>query len=429
MKYLLRPIAILAMAVLFTACKKEWNELGSQLIVSEDLELFSFDDQEIKISVVKEDSLRSLNSSKSYIGYINDPYFGITTASLYTEFRIPSTDVDFGASAQADSIVLSLDIAGYYGDTLSPLTINIREMLETIETTTTDSLDVETSVNIYSTDDFDVDPQLLNNPQQALQPIANSELNITQSNTNTFAQHFLDADSANYADNEAFQSFFSGLYITADQALDNGLLLELDLLNENSKLTLYYHNETADSLSYDFQINSSADRMTRWSHDYSSTQIESALNTEYVSQAYGYVQGSVGLRTYVELPDLNSLKDSNYVFHSAELIIPYISTEVDSIFYSPSKLGLAAVNSEGNLEPLREDEVFQGSAYFDGNRNETTETYTFNIARYIHKVVQEGYTNRLALYVPTSVSQPQRVIINNHAEDSTGLQLKLLVSH
>ena len=427
MKYLLRPIAILAMAVLFTACKKEWNELGSQLIVSEDLELFSFDDQEIKISVVKEDSLRSLNSSKSYIGYINDPYFGITTASLYTEFRIPSTDVDFGASAQADSIVLSLDIAGYYGDTLSPLTINIREMLETIETTTTDSLDVETSVNIYSTDDFDVDPQLLNNPQQALQPIANSELNITLSNT--FAQHFLDADSANYSDNEAFLSFFSGLYITADQALDNGLLLELDLLNENSKLTLYYHNETADSLSYDFQINSSADRMTRWSHDYSSTQIESALNTEYVSQAYGYVQGSVGLRTYVELPDLNSLKDSNYVFHSAELIIPYISTEVDSIFYSPSKLGLAAVNSEGNLEPLREDEVFQGSAYFDGNRNETTETYTFNIARYIHKVVQEGYTNRLALYVPTSVSQPQRVIINNHAEDSTGLQLKLLVSH
>ena len=222
MKYLLRPIATLAVAVLFTACKKEWNELGSQLVVSDDLELFSFDDQEIKISVVKEDSLRSLNSSTSYIGYLNDPYFGNTTASLYTEFRISSTDVDFGLSAQADSIVLSLDIAGYYGDTLSPLTINVREMLETIETTTTDSLDVETSVNIYSTDDFDVDPQLLNNPQQALQSIANSELNITLSNT--FAQHFLDADSANYADNEAFQSFFNGLYITADQGLENGLL-------------------------------------------------------------------------------------------------------------------------------------------------------------------------------------------------------------
>ncbi len=425
MKHILRPIATLAVAILFTSCKKEWNELGSQLVVSDDLELFSFDEQEIKISVVEEDSLRSLNSSTSYIGYLSDPYFGNTSASLYTEFRIPSTDVDFGVSAQADSIVLSLDIVGYYGDTLSPLTISVREMLETIESTTTDTLDVETVVNIYSSDDFDVDLQLLNNAQQELLPIASSKLNITLSNA--FAQQFLDADPANYADNEAFQSFFNGLYIAADQGLENGLLLELDLLNESSKLTLYYHNEISDSLSYDFQINSSADRMTRWSHDYSATEIESALNMEFVTQ--GYVQGGVGLRTYVELPDLNSLKDSNYVFHSAELIIPYISNELDSIFYGPSKLGLAAVNSDGNLEVLTEDQNIQGSTYFDGNRDETTETYTFNIARYIHKVVQEGYTNRLALYVPTSVSQPQRLIINNNAEVGTGLQLKLLVSH
>ena len=107
MKHILRPIATMAVAILFTACKKEWNELGSQLVVSDDLELFSFDEQEIKISVVKEDSLRSLNTSTSYIGYLNDPYFGNTSASLYTEFRIPSTDVNFGLSAQADSIVLS----------------------------------------------------------------------------------------------------------------------------------------------------------------------------------------------------------------------------------------------------------------------------------------------------------------------------------
>ena len=425
MKNILRPIATMAVAILFTACKKEWNELGSQLVVSDDLELFSFDEQEIKISVVKEDSLRSLNSNTSYIGYLNDPYFGNTSASLYTEFRIPSTDVNFGLSAQADSIVLSLDIAGYYGDTLSPLTISVREMLETIETTTTDTLDVETVVNIYSTDDFDVDPQILNNAQQEFLPIASSKLNISLSNT--FAQQFLDVDSTNFADNEAFQSFFNGLYIAVDQGLENGLLLELDLLSESSKLTLYYHNEFSESLSYDFQINTSADRMTRWSHDYSATEIESALNMEFVSQ--GYVQGGVGLRTYVELPDLNILKDSNYVFHSAELIIPYISNELDSIFYGPSKLGLAAVNSDGNLEVLTEDQNIQGSTYFDGNRDETTQTYTFNIARYIHKVVQEGYTNRLAIYVPTSVSQPQRLIINNNAQDGAVLRLKLLVSN
>jgi hypothetical protein len=425
MKYTLRSIAILAVVVLFTACKKEWNELGSQLVVSDDLEVFSFDDQEIKISTVREDSLSTLNRPTSFIGSIQDPYFGNTTASLYTEFRIPSTDVDFGSSAQADSIVLYLDIASYYGDTLSPLSISVREMLETIETTTTDGLDVESSVNIYSTDDFDFDPQLLNEPQQTLQSIVNSELKVKLSNT--FAQHLLDADTANYTDNDAFQSLFNGLYVSADQGPGSGLLLELDLLAENSKLTIYYHNETTDSLSYDFQINSSTDRMTRWAHDYSATEIETALDMEYVSQSY--VQGSVGLRTYIELPNLKNLKDSNYVFHSAELTIPYISTEADSIFLSPEKLGLAAVNSDGNLEILTEDQNILGSGYFDGNKNESAQTYTFNIARYIHKVVQEGYSNRLALYVPISVSQPERVIINNHSVDSLGLRLNLLVSH
>ena len=97
MKHLRRTTAILAVAIFFNACEKEWNELGSQLVVSDDLELFSFDDQEIKLSVVKEDSLRSLNSSTSYIGYLNDPYFGKTTASLYTEFRIPQLMLILGS--------------------------------------------------------------------------------------------------------------------------------------------------------------------------------------------------------------------------------------------------------------------------------------------------------------------------------------------
>ena len=110
MKYLLRSIATLAVAVLFTACKKEWNELGSQLVVSDDLELLSFDNQEINISVVKEDSLITLNRPTSFIGSIKDPSFGNTTASLYTEFRMPSTDVDFGVSAQAsiDSVFVQV---------------------------------------------------------------------------------------------------------------------------------------------------------------------------------------------------------------------------------------------------------------------------------------------------------------------------------
>jgi hypothetical protein len=164
--------------------------------------------------------------------------------------------------------------------------------------------------------------------------------------------------------------------------------------------------------------------MTRWSHDYSSTNIESLLLEDNIDVAY--VQGGAGLRTYIILPSLESLKDSNYVIHKAELTFPYFFSVNDSVFTIPSKLGLAAVNSEGKLEVLTEDQNIQGASYFDGNSNVLDQTYTFNIARYIHKVIAEGYTNKLALYVPSSVLNPERVLLSNGTENP--IRLKLFVS-
>jgi len=424
MKHLFRCAAVLAVITLFSACKKDWNELGSQLIVVEDLEVLSFDDQQIKVSVVKEDSLITLNTPTSFVGSINDPYFGSTNASIFTEFRIPSSDVEFGSTAIADSLVLTLDIDAFYGDTLSVLNIQVMKMLELIETNLTDTAGVDSTITIYSSDVFEYDNVVIGDIELAVEPNTNSEIKLILSNE--FAQEFLDADASNFVDNDAFQTFFNGLYISCGDVASAGVLLELDLISEKSKLALYYHTDIADSLSYDFQINSNADRMTHWEHDYSSTEIEALIGLDNVEKAY--VQGSVGLRTYIDLPDLASLRDSNYVIHKAELIIPYISTDQDSIYATPSQLGLAAVNADGNIEVLTEDQNVEGATYFDGNRDELNQVYKFNIARYVHKVIEEGYSSQLALYVPSSISQPERVLINNHFADSIGVSLKLFVS-
>ena len=424
MKHLFRCAAVLAVITLFSACKKDWNELGSQLIVLDDLQVLSFEDQQIKVSVVKEDSLITLNAPTSFIGSINDPYFGSTNASIFTEFRIPSSDVEFGSTAVADSLVLTLDLDAFYGDTLSVLNIQVMKMLELIETNQTDTAGVDSTITIYSSDVFEYDNLVIGELELAVEPNTNSEIKLILSNE--FAQEFLDADASNFVDNDAFQTFFNGLYISCGAVATEGVLLEIDLISEKSKLALYYHTDVADSLSYDFQINSNADRMTHWEHDYSSTEIESLIGLDNVEKAY--VQGSVGLRTYIDLPDLASLRDSNYVIHKAELIIPYISTDQDSIYATPSQLGLAAVNADGKLEALTEDQNVEGATYFDGNRNELNQEYKFNIARYVHKVIEEGYSSRLALYVPSSISQPERVLINNHFADSTGVSLKLFVS-
>ena len=421
-KPMVRISVLFLLICLFSACKKNWNELGSQLIATENITVLSFDSLKIKASIHKEDSLSSLNTSSYFLGSFTDADFGSTDASIYTEFRMPSSDVVFGENAQADSIVLSFQIEGFYGDTSSALNISVKEMLEEITSSTTDSSGQDSSIVIYTDQDFLIDNTTIGSLSYTAASSGTTIVNINL--TNEFAQSFLDAETLNFEDNTAFQSFFKGLYISCDQFTSQGMLLELDLLDVSSKLTLYYQNSESDSLSYDFQINSNADKMTRWSHDYSTTNIPNLIGEEDVEQAY--VQGSVGYRTYLTLPSLESLKDSNYVIHKAELTIPYFYNENDSVFSIPSKLGLAAVNSQGGLEILSEDQNIQGSSYFDGNSNILDQTYTFNIARYAHKVIEQGYTNRLAIYVPSSVISPERVLISN--DDVNSIKLKLFVS-
>ena len=421
-KPMLRISVLFLLICLFSACKKNWNELGSQLIATENITVLSFDSLKIKASIHREDSLSSLNTSSYFLGSFTDADFGSTDASIYTEFRMPSSDVVFGENAQADSIVLSFQIEGFYGDTSSALNISVKEMLEEITSSTTDSSGQDSSIAIYTDQDFLIDNTTIGSLSYTAASSGATLVNINL--TNEFAQSFLDAETLNFEDNTAFQSFFKGLYISCDQFTSQGMLLELDLLDVSSKLTLYYQNSESDSLSYDFQINSNADKMTRWSHDYSTTNIPNLIGEEDLEQAY--VQGSVGYRTYLTLPSLESLKDSNYVIHKAELTIPYFYNENDSVFSIPSKLGLAAVNSQGGLEILSEDQNIQGSSYFDGNSNILDQTYTFNIARYAHKVIEQGYTNRLAIYVPSSVISPERVLILN--DDVNSIKLKLFVS-
>lgn len=417
-------VGLFAIITFLSACKKEWNEMGSQLINEEDVIVLSFDSLAIKTSIIKEDSLVTLNAATSHLGSIMDADFGASQAAVYTEFRIPSSDVVFGDEAIADSLVLSLDLADYYGDTTTVLNLSIVEMLEQIETSSTSSSGEDSTIRIYANQDFAVDDVVLASKTVSIEPSTETLINIPLSID--FAQYLLDAEQSNFTDNDAFQSFFAGLYISAQEVFDGGLLLELDLLSESSKLTLYYHNSDSDSASYDFQINSNADRMTRWAHDYAGTDIESSFDMEDLD--LGYLQGGVGIRTYLDMSAIQSLKDSNYIIHQAELFLPYISRTTDDIYPSPEKLGLAGVTIDGGLEVLAPDQNGQGSAYFDGNRDELQQYYKFNIARYVHDLVYENYSSTLGLYVPSSIVQPERVILNNYNSDSTGVRLKLLVS-
>ena len=66
LKYILRSSTLVVVLSLFSACKKDWNELGSQLITTENIQMLVVEDFEVKASIHPEDSLSSLNTSTSF---------------------------------------------------------------------------------------------------------------------------------------------------------------------------------------------------------------------------------------------------------------------------------------------------------------------------------------------------------------------------
>ena len=66
MRQIVSLSAIALGATLFTACQKESNELGAQLIVNESMKVLSIEQSDIKASLVREPSLAALNQSETY---------------------------------------------------------------------------------------------------------------------------------------------------------------------------------------------------------------------------------------------------------------------------------------------------------------------------------------------------------------------------
>jgi hypothetical protein len=69
--------------------------------------------------------------------------------------------------------------------------------------------------------------------------------------TKTFAQHLLDTDTNILETPASFLSYFKGIYVTTNTNYITDAVLYLNLNSPLSRITLYYHNDTEDSLSFD----------------------------------------------------------------------------------------------------------------------------------------------------------------------------------
>ncbi len=418
MRYFL--LAMLFASIIITSCK-EPDDIGIDL-VEEQLNTASFDTLTLQAHSELEDSLRTDETSISLLGKIEDPIFGPTTANLYTQCYLESSEPDFGSNPVADSLVLCLKVDSLYGDSTLPHTIKIYEINE----------EFKYDEDYYSFSSLDCKETLL--AQKTFVPSASKDSIIIGEDTIPFHHRIqLDIDlaqvllnqqgSGNLADNESFIEYFKGLYVKTSNSTAGNSLFYVSLLSKYSKLTLYYN----DSLQFDFPININCARFGQFEHDYEQgnsifrQQVISGDNT--LGDSLLYLQPYAGVITNVKIPYITSLSEKNIALNKAELIVPPDKTYTGDDYPLPYRLYLLKRDENNNYIRIIDDasEGTLGGYYYNSKNY-----YLFNITRHIQNLINND-ENEFDLYIiPTGRAvYANRTVIRGPGRIGERLKLKI----
>jgi len=413
-------IFLISAVVLMASCKKE-SDIGSGIQPSGDvIDLQSQDSLTLKTYTVKEDSLRSDEPAIVQIGNINDPIFGETRASLFTQFVIPNDLQGLAFPGTLDSCALCLAYDyDYYGDTTSPQEFRVYQMTEDIYH---DSLYYSNKVSqcypTFASRIYVGDTTVTPHPRKKITLGSNTyqpQLRIPiQYN---FAQQIF---SGSYSNTAAFLQFMKGLYVESvtTPTPGSGALLRFNLLDTTTKLIFYYHTSNGPT-SFSFVVNSGAAYYSHFAHDYSTLPSSSSLVQQLASPGVNtsnevYVSGCSGVKTKIEFPYLNNLRNLGYsiAINKAELIIKADPSTASADFPANKQLYVTSIDTSG--KQLLLPDMFENSVYFGGSLITSTNEYHINIARYFQELMS-GIVPNNGLYLKEidPDSQGRRVVLGS----------------
>jgi hypothetical protein len=332
----------------------------------------------------KVDSVRSGQTLYALLGNYESTNLLDAKASFSTHLRLSDNSVDFGANPVLDSAIITLAYAGYYGDTSVEMTIQVQQLTQEIYDTTT----------YYSNDIISASP--FSTPlEHTFYPTPNTlryidldtvGLRALSFNVNQIGQLVLDAQASDLVDNDnGFIPFFKGLQFSVSANQPSSSILYFNLINGGSKLTIYYN----DSLSYDLLFSAAAARVNHF-------DMQDDLNLQNILA----VQSMAGLELRLDFNDLTSLQQtlSNKAINQALITF----TEQNSTDLSPSHSNLSLVRLDSLGTKYFLEDITEGQTHFGGELKDNK--YTFNITKYMQRLVQGDYQNNALILVPTGES-------------------------
>jgi hypothetical protein len=400
---------------------------------------------------IKEDTLRTdanLVPSTCLLGMYQDPVFGQSSASFYSQLRMFSNAPTFGTSPVCDSVRLSLVYYDMYGKKVThKQTLSVYELTE----------DLDINAAYFSNQTKQKSPtdiaNYIFNPRPKDSVTVNKVKYAPQLRavlSTSFGQKILNLDSANLATNENFIKAIKGLYITTENTgtlpPSEGNIIQFYM--NTSSLNIYYtykRTGKADTTGeFDLGLAGIA-RFTHFEHPYLTggnpdPDIVKQLSLSPPAQnEVNYVQGMAGVKTRVKIPNLVKWGKKDFIaVNRAELVIKSMVSRKDT-FALPPKLSLYAVNDDGVTSSVLPDE-FEGVNYFGGFMDTTDVTtnypsYHFTITRYVQQLISERRLNNgLFITATGGYSTPYRIVFGGGAATLIGggdnkYQMKLKITY
>lgn len=422
--------AVLLLGALLGACKSDWTVVGNALISGES-RLVYLDDQPVRLSTFRYDSVVTSGADHALVGRCTDPHIGLVQAEAY---------IGMGNNSQritGQSVNLVLDSARlelyhsnfFYGDSMATTRLSVHRITEEV----TPRLQVS---SIYNTQQFAYDPVPLGTVSYRLRP--NDRRLISVVLPQALGEEllgYLQLPVRPSEEGEGLNRYFKGLRIGIEGTSSRAIMGYL--VNDTSCcIKLYYHSANdAHHIEYVQKINatSTINRSNRIELDRANPVLARLSSQPVVSDSIGnvgLVQSELGIYTRIDFPALREhfRYGGKMQVAKAELrLCPAPSMDLSSrpqsiYLYQVDRnnnIGSQLYNSStGNVEggSFTQHPDFFGKTY-----------YSWDITQYVRNMVQAPDVETYGLMLVPDVASTSfnQLVVADQQHD--GAQTKLIL--
>jgi len=386
--------AAAGMLFLFNSCEDEGTIIGKNILPPGDfVSLHSTDTLSVYSYTMFTDSLESDNPVDVFLGQIYDPYFGTTTAAFVTQLRL-SNLLDEGPWI-VDSVQLTLTFENVTGDIWAGHILKLSEIAEQIFPDSTYYSNQAVPLTGFSVETTlpELQADTVNNLILTL-PVALGEYIIR--NTSMLFHNDTVPD---------FRSYFRGLYFELESTMSPVFItmnLEApgDFESYKHQLYIYMHDSDGNSDVFLLNIDAKAKNaaFTTFSHDLSTADPFFKIThvNDRIKDTLSYVQCLNGIYTKLEIPGLEKIRNDpsldGILINKARLTCP---VHYDGSTYNgasfPQQLFMGYYDKLDRRYLIPDYSV--SATFFDGVIDTAAANYTFNIARYVQRFLDDTTAN------------------------------------